>query len=130
LAPVTYALFPPAPTGWGWEHDLLEGKRKELSHIFDTAPPRAVALQDRALTELRELLVVCEDDTELAFLTGAMAAYEAVHHIIDGVLNVSDVCDAAAFHNLVLLKMEQVIVVMLRLIDMPDVGELPPFGDE
>jgi ABC-type lipoprotein export system ATPase subunit len=51
-------------------------------------------------------------------------------HIIDGVLNVSDVCDAAAFHNLVLLKMEQVIVVMLRLIDMPDVGELPPLDDE
>lgn len=125
MAQVTYTLFPPAPTGWGWEHELLEAKRKELSLIFTPDNPRAVALQDRALAELRELLAICEDDTELAFLTGAMAAYEAVHHIIDGVLAVSEVCDAVAFHNLVLLKMEQVIVVMLRLLDMPDM-DLPP----
>lgn len=125
LAKVTYTLFPPAPSDWGWEHDLLEAKRKELSLIFSPDNVRAVSLQDRALAELRELLAVCEDDTELAFLTGALAAYEAVHHILDGVLAVSQVCDAVALHNLVLLKMEQAIVVMLRLLDMPDL-DMPP----
>lgn len=125
MSVVEYALFPPAPDNWGWEHEWVERTRADLPAIFDGSKPIRTAVQDRAIAEVRDLLSLCEDDTELAFLTGALSALEAIHDIMDAVLHVSAVCDASKLHDLVLLKQEQTMVVMLRLLDLPD-QDLPP----
>jgi hypothetical protein len=109
-----YIIIPATPPDWGWDNDHIT-RYQEFSEKVFTPSADTVANLDQALAEVRWSLDKCDDDAELAFLTGALSAIQFVF----------DVCEQCTEHNadiipesmqdLLLYKTEQLMVAMLKI---------------